>query len=179
MQAVRALRQLHESSHSCLTDLSISVLPCPELLEVLLAASPKLTSMHVEIQAVWASQGFSPCPDWTTEAGAAKLLGDVFPESDLNLPPADLPLKVLTVKVGGSPTEAGLIPRVLRRAPSLASFQLCGLRLAAGCSQATLLTTLSGTVRDLLHVSVRDLLNHRISTCQSPTLSYGVSSWRT
>lgn len=54
---------------------------------------------------------------------------------------------MLTVKVGGSQTEAGLITRVLQRAPHLTSFHLCGVRLAAGWSQAGLLTTLSGTVQ--------------------------------
>lgn len=73
MHVARALRQLHESSHSSLTDLSISALPCLKLLEVLLAASPNLTSMHVEIQPMWGLQGFSPLQDWTTEPGAVKL----------------------------------------------------------------------------------------------------------
>lgn len=67
MHVAQALRQLYESSHSSLADLSISVLPCLELLEVLLAASPNLTSMHVEIQTVWS---FSPGHDWTAEPGA-------------------------------------------------------------------------------------------------------------
>lgn len=67
-------------------------------------------------------------------------------KSSLNLPPAELPLKMLTVKVGGSQTEAELIARVLRRAPRLTSLHLCGVRLAAGCSQAKLLGTVSGTV---------------------------------
>lgn len=73
MLVVRALKQLEESSHSSLTELSISTLPCLELLELLLAASPKLTSLQVEVQSVWGSQGFSGCPDWTSEPGAVKL----------------------------------------------------------------------------------------------------------
>lgn len=74
-------------------------------------------------------------------------LSDCCVKSYLSPPPAELPLKMLTVKVGGSPTEAELITRVLQRAPHLTSFHLCGVRLAAGWSQAQLLTTLSGTVQ--------------------------------
>lgn len=72
----RALKRLHESSHSSLTDLSIGVLPCPELLEVLLAASPSLTSMHVEIQDAWDFQGLFPSHGWTAGPGAVKLLSE-------------------------------------------------------------------------------------------------------
>lgn len=76
MLVAQALRQLEESSHSSLRELSISTLPCLELLEVLLAASPKLTSLQVEIQSVWGSHCFSACPGWTSEPGAVKLLSD-------------------------------------------------------------------------------------------------------
>lgn len=103
----------------------------------------------------------------------------------LSLPPAELPLKMLTVKVGGSQTEVEWITRVLQRAPHLTSFHLCGLRLATGWSQAKLLTTLSGTVQgqhppvapQRLSLQTKGL--RLFSTSQSPTVSCGVSSWRT
>ncbi|KAF0042469.1 hypothetical protein F2P81_006001 [Scophthalmus maximus] len=46
----RALKQLSESSRSCLTFLNIGVLPNAKLTEMLLDACPKVTSLHVEIQ---------------------------------------------------------------------------------------------------------------------------------
>lgn len=53
----RALKQLSESSRSSLTDLSISVLPYIKLVGTLLDASPNVTSLHVEIQALmWGHQ---------------------------------------------------------------------------------------------------------------------------
>lgn len=47
-----ALKQLSGSSRSSLTHLSISALPYTSLVEILLDASPKVTSLHVEIQTV-------------------------------------------------------------------------------------------------------------------------------
>lgn len=73
MCVARALRQLSQSPHSSLAALSIGVLPCPELLEVLLAASPNLASVHVEVQTVWGFQGFPPPHGWPTDAGAVEL----------------------------------------------------------------------------------------------------------
>lgn len=52
LDLARALGQLSESSRSSLTNLSISVLPYTQLMEILLNASPKVTSLHVEIQTV-------------------------------------------------------------------------------------------------------------------------------
>lgn len=72
MHLAKALRQLYESSHSSLTELSISTLPRPELMEHLLAASPNITSLHVEIQSVWGLQD-SSCHYWTTESGVLLL----------------------------------------------------------------------------------------------------------
>uniref|UniRef100_H3C1R2 Leucine-rich repeat-containing protein 41 n=1 Tax=Tetraodon nigroviridis TaxID=99883 RepID=H3C1R2_TETNG len=146
MRVARALRRLHESSRSLLAELSISVLPCLELLEVLLAASPSLTSVHVEIQSVWGFQG---------PPAAESHVCVVFPA-------AELPLKMLTLKVGGSLTEAELIQRVLRRAPHLASLHLCGVRLAAGRSQAGLLTTLAESNRVLRTLTLEDI---KLSDC--------------
>lgn len=73
MHLAKALRQLYESSHCSLTELSISTLPRPELMEHLLAASPNITSLHVEIQSVWGLQDAS-YHYWTTESGVLKLL---------------------------------------------------------------------------------------------------------
>lgn len=70
MHLAKALGRLYESSHSSLAELSISVLPCPQLMEILLAASPNITALHVEIQTVWGFQVFSSCQYWTTQSGA-------------------------------------------------------------------------------------------------------------
>lgn len=73
MHLAKALRQLHESNRSSLTELSISALPRLELMQHLLAASPNITSLHVEIQSVWGLQD-SSCHYCTTESGVPKLL---------------------------------------------------------------------------------------------------------
>lgn len=71
-----ALKRLSESSRSSLTDLSISVLPCIRLVEVLLDASPRLTSLHVEVQTLmW---GPRTVPHWprtveSNKSGATSL----------------------------------------------------------------------------------------------------------
>uniref|UniRef100_A0A8D3CP93 Leucine-rich repeat-containing protein 41 n=1 Tax=Scophthalmus maximus TaxID=52904 RepID=A0A8D3CP93_SCOMX len=79
----RALKQLSESSRSCLTFLNIGVLPNAKLTEMLLDACPKVTSLHVEIQTMmWGTlvQAYHPRTA----------------ESD-----KELPLEKLTVKVAG------------------------------------------------------------------------------
>lgn len=60
--------------------------------------------------------------------------------------PAQIPLKTLTVKVGGVQTDVELITSVLQRAPHLSHLHLAGMRLPTGSSQSQLLATLSGTV---------------------------------
>lgn len=75
MGVAGALRQLSDSSRSSLTDLSISVLPHPELMEILLDASPNITSLHVEIQTVTYGPRLSPHHYRTAEphmSGAVK-----------------------------------------------------------------------------------------------------------
>lgn len=77
MGLARALRQLDGSSLSFLTDLTVSALPYPELMEILLDASPNITSLQVEIQTVICSPRFSPQHYWATQpdtSGAVKLL---------------------------------------------------------------------------------------------------------
>ncbi|XP_029684586.1 uncharacterized protein lrrc41 isoform X2 [Takifugu rubripes] len=148
MHLARALRQLYESSRSSLTELSISALPRPELIEHLLAASPNITSLHVEIQSVWGLQD-SSCHYWTPES-------------------AQVPLEMLTVKVGGFQTDVQLITSVLRRAPHLSHFHLAGMRLPTGSSQSTLLTTLSESNRVLRRLILEDI---KLSDCLPPILN--------
>lgn len=55
LDLARALKQLSESACSSLTELSVSVLPHTELVDVLLDASPNITSLCVEVLTVhWA-----------------------------------------------------------------------------------------------------------------------------
>lgn len=77
MALARALRQLDGSSLSFLTDLTVSALPYPELMEILLDARPNITSLQVEIQIMTCSPHFSPRRYWATQpdtSGAVKLL---------------------------------------------------------------------------------------------------------
>lgn len=60
MGVAEALRQLSDSARSSLTDLSVSILPYPELMEILLDASPSITSLHVEIQTLTYGPRLSP-----------------------------------------------------------------------------------------------------------------------
>lgn len=62
-----ALKQLSDSSQSVLSHLSIGVLPRSSLLETLLDASPKVTSLHVEIQTVTCGP-LAPHPSRTPES---------------------------------------------------------------------------------------------------------------
>ncbi len=77
LSLAKALKQLSESSRSSLTDLSISVLPYTKLVEILLDASPNVTSLHVEIQTVMWGPRFLPHYPRTAESdmpGALTLL---------------------------------------------------------------------------------------------------------
>lgn len=60
LSLAKALKQLSDSSHSSLADLSVSVLPCTWLVEVLLDASPNLTSLTAEIQTLMWGQRLLP-----------------------------------------------------------------------------------------------------------------------
>lgn len=156
LDLARALGKLSESSRSSLTDLSISVLPYTELLEILLDASPKVTSLHVEIQTVMWGPRFLLHHSTTNESGACsqfychtnnkKNINFLCIEKQLNLLPAELPLQKLTVKVGDLQTDLHFITSVLRRSPHLTSFHVSGMRLPIGSSQSQLLNTLSGNV---------------------------------
>ncbi len=74
LELAKALKLLSDSSRSSLTDLSISVLPYTELMEILLDSSPSLTSLHVEIQTVmWGPHFFSPHHPDTAKSGAVTL----------------------------------------------------------------------------------------------------------
>ncbi|XP_070688597.1 uncharacterized protein lrrc41 [Pempheris klunzingeri] len=136
----RALKQLSESSCSSLTDLSISVLPCTKLVEILLSASPSVTSLHVEVQTLMWGPRFTPHHPRTAE-------------SDMS----ELPLEKLTVKVAELQTNLHFITSVLRRSPRLTSLHVAGLRLPSGYSQSQLLTTLSESNHFLRSLSLEDM----------------------
>ncbi|KAI3368669.1 hypothetical protein L3Q82_025397 [Scortum barcoo] len=142
----RGLKQLTDSSRSSLTDLSISVLPYTELVEILLDASPNVTSLYVEIQTlIWGPRFSSHHP---TTAG-----------SDMS---AELPLEKLTVKVAELQTDLRFITSLLRRSPHLTSLHLAGMRLPSGSSQSHLLTTLSESNHFLRRLNLEDL---KLSDC--------------
>lgn len=141
----RGLKQLTDSSRSSLSDLSISVLPYTKLVEILLDASPNLTSLYVEIQTViWGPLFSSHHP---RNAG-----------SDIS----ELPLEKLTVKVAELQTDLRFIISVLRRSPHLTSLHVAGMRLPSGSSQSHLLTTLSESNHSLKSLNLEDL---KLSDC--------------
>ncbi|XP_051233768.1 uncharacterized protein lrrc41 [Dicentrarchus labrax] len=141
----RTLKQLSESSHSSLTDLSISVLPYTELVEILLDASPNVTSLHVEIQTLVWGQRFTPHHPRTAE-------------SDMS----ELPLEKLTVKVAELQTDLHVITSVLRRSPRLTTLHIAGMRLPTGSSQSQLLTTLIESNHFLRSLNLEDV---KLSDC--------------
>ncbi|XP_070817188.1 leucine-rich repeat-containing protein 41 isoform X2 [Chaetodon trifascialis] len=141
----RALKQLSDSSRSSLTDLCISILPYTGLMEILLDASPNLTSLHVEIQNVMWGPHFSPQHPRTAE-------------SDMS----ELPLEKLTVKVAELQTDLQFITSVLKRSPHLTSFHVAGMRLPTGSSQSQLLTTLSESNHLLRSLNLEDM---KLSDC--------------
>ncbi|XP_039984996.1 uncharacterized protein lrrc41 isoform X2 [Xiphias gladius] len=141
----RALKQLSESSRSSLTDLNIGVLPYTKLSEILLDASPKVTSLHVEIQTVMWGPHFSPYHPRTAE-------------SDMS----ELPLEKLTVKVAELQTDLHFITSVLRRSPHLTSLHIAGMRLPTGSSISQLLTTLSESNHCLRSLNLEDM---KLSDC--------------
>ncbi|KAF3691374.1 Leucine-rich repeat-containing protein 41 [Channa argus] len=134
----KALKLLYESSHSSLSHLSISVLPYTKLMEILLDASPKVTSLYVEIQSVMWGAAHHP----TTA------------KSDL---PAELPLEKLTVKVAEIQTDLHFITSVLRCSPHLTSLHVAGMRLPSGSSQSQLLSTLSASNLCLRSLNLEDM----------------------
>lgn len=83
MELARTLRQLSQSSNSSLTELNISILSCPELMVILMEASPYITSMHIEIQTVWGYWNLPPHYNQTDESGDVKL--EIRPESEQEL----------------------------------------------------------------------------------------------
>ncbi|XP_056234064.1 uncharacterized protein lrrc41 isoform X1 [Seriola aureovittata] len=142
----RALKQLSESCRSSLTDLNIGVLPYTKLTEILLDASPKVTSLHVEIQSVALGPHFLPHHPRIAE-------------SDMS---AELPLEKLTVKVAELQTDLQFITSVLRRSPKLSSLHIAGMRLPTGSSLSHLLTTLSESNHNLRSLNLEDM---KLSDC--------------
>ncbi|XP_026179046.1 uncharacterized protein lrrc41 isoform X2 [Mastacembelus armatus] len=135
----RALKQLSESSHNSLTDLSISVLPYTQFVEILLDSSPRVSLLHVEIQAVMGGPSFPLHVLSTAESDMSELL-----------------LEKLTIKVAELHTDLHFITSVLRRSPHLTSLHIAGLRLPTG-SPYYLLTTLSESNHCLRSLNLEDM----------------------
>ncbi|XP_044216488.1 uncharacterized protein lrrc41 isoform X1 [Thunnus albacares] len=134
----RALKQLSGSSRSSLTDLSISVLPNTELMDILLDTSRSLTSLCVEFQtSLWEPR--------------------LIPHQPLSEMSAELLLEKLTVKVAQVQTDVNFVTSVLRRCPHLTSLHVAGMRLPTGSSQSQLLTTLSESNHRLTRLTLEDL----------------------
>ncbi|XP_034387121.1 leucine-rich repeat-containing protein 41 isoform X3 [Cyclopterus lumpus] len=143
----RALKQLSESSRSSLVDLSVSVLPCTRLVEVLLDASPHLTSLHAEIQTLmW---GPRPLPHRPRTVESDKSAGL-------------LPLEKLDIKVAELQTDLHFVTSVLRRSPHFSALHLAGMRLPTGSSLGQLFTTLSESNPLLRSLNLEDL---KLSDC--------------
>ncbi|XP_037625207.1 leucine-rich repeat-containing protein 41 isoform X1 [Sebastes umbrosus] len=150
LRLARALKQLSESSCSSLTELSISVLPYIRLMEVLLDASPNVTSLHVDIETVTWGPLFSPHHLRTAES------------DDMSEKKAELPLEKLVVKVAELQTDLSYVTSVLTRSPRLTSLHLAGMRLPTGSSQSQLLTTLSESNALLRSLTLEDM---QLSDC--------------
>ncbi|KAM3620024.1 uncharacterized protein V6R79_017225 [Siganus canaliculatus] len=133
-----ALKQLSKSTQSSLTDLNISILPYTDLVEILLDASPSLTSLHVEIQTLTRAPSFVLCHTTPSQL-------------------SELPLEKLTVKIADLETHLHFITSVLRRCPHLSSFSTAGLRLPLGFSQTQLLRTISASNSCLKSLSFEDI----------------------
>ncbi|XP_037324807.1 leucine-rich repeat-containing protein 41 isoform X1 [Pungitius pungitius] len=147
LSLAKALKQLSDSSHSSLADLNISVLPCTWLVEVLLDASPKLTSLTAEIQTLMWGQRLLP---QRPRAAAS----DVSAER--------LPLEKLDIKVAELQTDLRFVTSVLRRCPQFTSLRLAGIRLPSGSSLSQLFTTLSDSNPLLRSLNLEDL---KLSDC--------------
>ncbi|KAM7388818.1 hypothetical protein PAMP_024965 [Pampus punctatissimus] len=135
-----ALKQLSASCRSSLTDLSVSVLPNTELMDVLLDTSHGVTSLHVEVQTVLWGPRFTLRHPRTAESQIS-----------------ELPLEKLTFKVAQVQTDVNVVTSVLRRCPHLASLHVAGMRLPTGSSQRQLLTTLSESNHCLRSLTLEDL----------------------
>ncbi|XP_068563898.1 uncharacterized protein lrrc41 isoform X1 [Cebidichthys violaceus] len=147
LSLARALKQLSESSRSALADLSVSVLPCTRLVEVLLDASPNLTSLHAEIQTLMWGPRLLPHPPRTAESDMSAEL---------------LPLEELDIKVAELQTDLSFITSMLRRCPRFTSLSLAGMRLPTGSSLSQLFTTLSESNPLLRSLNLEDL---KLSDC--------------
>ncbi|XP_068449376.1 uncharacterized protein lrrc41 isoform X2 [Clinocottus analis] len=145
LSLARALKQLSESARSSLIELSISVLPCTRLVEVLLDASPHLTSLHAEIQTLMWER--LPLPHSRT----------VEPDKS-----GLLPLEKLDIKVAELQTDLHFVTSVLRRAPHFSALHLSGMRLPTGSSLSQLFTTLSESNPLLRSLNLEDL---KLSDC--------------
>ncbi|XP_008275548.1 uncharacterized protein lrrc41 isoform X2 [Stegastes partitus] len=135
----RALKQLSDSSCSSLTDLCISILPNTNLLEILLDASPTVTSLHVEIHSVTLEPRFLPLHHRTADSDKPVLL-----------------LEKLKV-VAEVQTDLRFLTSVLRCSPHLTSLHVAGIRLPSGSTQSKLLTTLSVSNPCLKMLNLEDM----------------------
>ncbi|CAB1417782.1 unnamed protein product [Pleuronectes platessa] len=136
LDLARGLKQLSESSRCSLTYLNIGILPFTKLMEILLDAVPKVTSLHVEIlHMMW---------------------GQHHPQT-VKSDVSELPLQKLTVKVTELQTDLHFITSVLRRSPHLTSLHLAGMNLPTGSSLSQLLITLSESNHGLRSLNLEDL----------------------
>ncbi|KAM6922008.1 leucine-rich repeat-containing protein 41 [Xenentodon cancila] len=139
-----ALKRLSDSDCSLITHLNISVLPNASLIEVLLDACPRLTSLQTEVHAVmWGLPISSNSP----------------PTAESNI--SELPLEKLSVQFKLH-TNLYFLLSVLRRAPRLGSLQLSGIRLPTGSTLSSLLNTLTESNRRLKTLHLEDM---KLSDC--------------
>ncbi|XP_061593442.1 leucine-rich repeat-containing protein 41 isoform X2 [Cololabis saira] len=139
-----ALKHLSASGRSLITHLNISVLPNAGLMEVLLDACPRLTSLQTEVHAImWGLPISSNSP----------------PTADSNV--SELPLEKLTVQFKLH-TNLYFLLSVLRRSPRLGRLHLSGIRLPTGSALSSLLNTLAEWNRRLKTLHLEDM---KLSDC--------------
>ncbi|KAJ0065579.1 hypothetical protein NL108_013481, partial [Boleophthalmus pectinirostris] len=135
---VELSRALQEQSRAGggVTQLSISTLPCPSLLEQLLEACPRLLSFSVEVHSIVGPSG-------------ARGLSTVCA--------AEFPLQKLSVSLNQQLFPRLLLPSLLQCCPQLCSLHVCGLRLQTGASYGQLITSLTECCGGLRCLSLEDV----------------------
>lgn len=134
----RALQQLSVCPEGGLVHLSVSIIPCPVLVEVLLEACPRLLSLSVEID---------------TSLGQ----GSVSPSSQRPTTGKRLSIEKLSVSLCRELIHMSSLTSVLSHCPLLHHLHVSGLRTSTGSSPAQLLHTLTESCRSLRSLSLEDV----------------------
>ncbi|KAG7513779.1 hypothetical protein JOB18_016477 [Solea senegalensis] len=134
-----ALKRLSDNPRSSLTQLNVSYLSKAKLMDVLLDANPRMTTLHLEVQD-------RLVPDQQSVQHHPRL-------SEAS----ELSLEKLTLKVAVFQTPLRVVTSLLRRSPRLSSLHIAGLRLPFSSSLSPLLTTLSESNLCLKSLNLEDM----------------------